>query len=204
MTKKPPFNLIILGDPAAGKGTQADKLARRYRMYDLDMGREVKKPAALAQYDYAHTTAIGKLTPTVVVRKIFKDAVVSVPATQGIVFNGTPKMVNEAHLVARLLAENKRTDPLVIYIRIPMRETIRRAEKRREYVNGQLTKRDDDSRRALMNRRRYYKEQIARVVEFFRERYEFRNISGMGSEAEVAARIGAVVKRYKDKHDRSH
>ena len=57
---------------------------------------------------------------------------------------------------------------------------------------------------ALKNRRRYYKEQIARVVSFFKTKYEFRRISGVGNEAEVAARIAKVVSRYKKKHDESH
>lgn len=204
MTALPPFNIILLGDPASGKGTQADKLAQKYRMYDLDMGKEVKKPAALAQYDYAKTTAIGKLTPTVVVRNIFKNSIGAVPAERGIVFNGTPKMINEAKLVARLLKQNKRTDPLVIYIHIPIKETLLRASKRRERVNGKLIRRDDDTERALMNRRRYYKDQIAQVVDFFKTRYKFQKISGMGSEAEVAARIGAVLVRYKNKYHESH
>lgn len=201
---RPPFNIIMLGDPASGKATQADKLARKYRMYDLDMGKEVKKPVALAQYDYAKTTAIGKLTPTAVVRKIFKNAVGSVPSTQGVIFNGTPKMIGEAKLVARLLRQSKRSDPLFIYIHIPVSETLKRALKRREYFGGKLIKRDDDSERALRNRRRYYKEQISHVVSFFKERYEFRRISGMGTEAEVAARIGAVVAGYKKKYDATH
>jgi adenylate kinase len=204
MTKALPFNIILLGDPASGKATQADKLAREYRMYDLDMGKEVKKPAALAQYDYAHTTAIGKLTPTVVVRKIFENAIGSVPTTQGIIFNGTPKMINEAKLVARLLKQNKRSDPLFIYLHISTTETLRRALKRREYINGKLVKRDDDSERALRNRRRYYKEQVAHVVEFFKERYEFKKISGVGSKAEVATRIGTVITQYKKKYDESY
>jgi adenylate kinase len=202
--KKSPFNIILLGDPASGKATQADKLAREYRMYDLDMGKEVKKPAALAQYDYAKTTAIGKLTPTVVVRKIFENAIGSVPDGQGIIFNGTPKMINEAKLVARLLKQNKRKNPLFIYLHISTKETLRRALKRREYINGKLVKRDDDSERALRNRRRYYKEQVAHVVDFFKERYEFRKISGMGTEAEVATRIGAVITRYKKKYDQAN
>jgi adenylate kinase family enzyme len=110
-------------------------------------------------------------------------------------------MINEAKLVAHLLKQNKRSDPLFVYLHISTAETLRRALKRHEYMNGKLVRRDDDSERALRNRRRYYKEQVAHVVEFFKERYEFRKISGMGTEAEVAARIGAVVVRYKKKHD---
>lgn len=185
--KRMPFNLILLGDPASGKGTQAARLAKKYHFYDLDMGREVRKPAALAQYDYAKTTALGHLTPTVVVRNIFKRVIATVPSRRGILFNGNPKMINEAKLVARLLARAKRTDPLVIYLRIPVREIFKRADKRN---------REDDSARALRNRERYYKEQITRVVAFFGERYTVKTISGMGTEAAVEKKIEAAIKRH--------
>jgi adenylate kinase len=184
---KTSFNLILLGDPASGKGTQAARLTKKYHFYNLDMGREVQKPAALAQYDYARTTALGHLTPTAVVRNIFKRVIASVPAHKGILFNGNPKMINEAKLVTRLLARAKRTDPLVIYLRIPTREMFRRADKR---------KRDDDSARALRNRQKYYKEQITRVVAFFGERYTVKTISGMGTEAAVEKKIEAAIRRH--------
>jgi len=74
MKQKPPFNIILLGDPASGKATQAKRLIKKYHLYNLDMGKEVKKPAVKARYDYARTTAIGNLTPTVVVRDIFKKS----------------------------------------------------------------------------------------------------------------------------------
>jgi adenylate kinase len=182
-----PFNLILLGDPASGKGTQAARLAKKYHFYDLDMGNEVRKPAVRAQFDYAKTTAIGHLTPTVVVRGIFKRVIAATPATKGILFNGNPKMINEAKLVARELVRARRLDPLVIYLTIPTGEMIQRLGKRG---------RDDDSMRALRNRQKYYKEQISRVVSFFSERYTVKKISGMGTEAEVAKKIAAVIKKY--------
>lgn len=193
---KKPFNLILLGDPASGKGTQAMRLAKKYHFYDLDMGEEVRKPAALAQYDYAKTTAVGHLTPTAVVRGIFKRIIAETPAGKGILFNGTPKMINEAKLVARLLKQHKRPDPFVIYLHIPAREMFARAERRRVYVNGKLVKRDDDSARALRNRQKYYKEQISRVVAFFGERYTVKKISGMGTQAEVQKKIESAIKHH--------
>lgn len=193
---KKPFNLILLGDPASGKGTQAARLAKKYSFYNLDMGNEVRKPTARAQYDYAKTTAIGKLTPTAVVRNIFKKVIAATPARQGILFNGTPKMINEAKLVARELARAKRSDPLVIYLNIPVNEMFRRAGKRRELMNGKRVRRDDDSACALRNRQRYYKEQVSRVVVFFGERYTVKNISGMGTEAAVGKKIETAIKKY--------
>ena len=187
------LNLILLGDPASGKGTQAKRLVKKYRFYDLDMGREVRKPAALREYDYRRTTAMGKLTPTKVVRNIFMRVIRRTPKSKGILFNGNPKMINEAKLVARELSQAERSDPLVIYLHIPDRVMFERAAERHEYINGRMIRRDDDSRRALENRKRYYRTQVAQVVKYFKGRYHFKRISGLGTEAEVWERINKTL-----------
>jgi adenylate kinase len=189
------FNIILLGDPASGKGTQSERLAKEYDLYDLDMGREIRKPASQRKFDYKNTTARGKLTPTAVVRDIFTDVIAKVPAQQGILFNGTPKMINEARLVKKLLTQHKRTDPIVIYISIPTKEIIERMEKRTEFVNGKLVRRDDDTIQALKNRRKYYKDQVSKVVIFFKKNYTLKTVSGMGTEREVSKRIEAIIKK---------
>jgi adenylate kinase len=191
-----PFNLILLGDPAAGKGTQAARLAKTYRMYNFDMGREVRKPAVRAKFDYAGTTGSGHLTPTAIVRDILQHTIRTAPSAQGLLFNGHPKMIGEARLTAKWLREAGRRDPLIIYLSIPAAEVFRRAEKRLVRIGGRLVRREDDSGRALMNRHKYYREQVAHAVAFFRARYPFKKISGMGTEAEVYRRIVAAIKKW--------
>ena len=190
------FNVILLGDPASGKATQAARLAAKYHLYDFDMGREVRKPAARRRHDYARTTGAGHLTPTAVVRDILRRVIAAVPVRQGILFDGHPKMIGEAKLVARELAARERSDPFVIYLHIPLDEVMRRAEKRRVRVRGKLVERDDDRERAIRNRERYYRQQVSRVVKFFRARYPFKTISGMGSRALVWKRIDAAVRAH--------
>ncbi len=194
--KPQPFNIILLGDPASGKGTQAARLAKKYRLYNFDMGNEVRKPSVRAKFNFAKTTAMGKLTPTAIVRKILERTIRTVPRSRGILFNGHPKMIGEARLAAKWLARRRR-DPIVIYVSIPLRETLRRAAKRVARVGGKLVKREDDTARAIMNRRKYYREQISRVVAFFKKRYRFKTVSGVGSEAQVAKRIFAAVETMK-------
>lgn len=187
------FNLILLGDPASGKGTQAARLVKRYRLYNFDMGAEVRKPAVRAKYDYAKTTGAGHLTPTSVVRNILRRVIRTTAEGQGILFNGHPKMIGEAKLTAKFLREAKRIDPIIIYLKLPIAEILRRAEKRRVKLNGKWVKRDDDTTRALRNRRAYYQTQVARTVIFFKKRYRFAAVSGMGSEAAVWKRIVKVI-----------
>jgi adenylate kinase len=196
-----PLNLILLGDPASGKATQAARLAKKYHCYNFDMGDEVRKPAMRAKYNYAKTTGIGKLTPTAVVRDILRRVIKHTPPAQGIIFNGHPKMIGEAKLAAKWLKQYYRDDPLVLYLSIPEAEILRRASRRVVYVGGKLMKRDDDSERALKNRRTYYREQVSQTVAFFKTKYQFKKISGMGTEAEVLKKIVAAIEIYR--HDKA-
>jgi adenylate kinase len=160
------------------------------------MGREIRSPKVRARFDYSHTTALGKLTPTAIVQKIFKHLILEVPQNKGILFNGTPKMINEAKLVARLLKASGRAEPLMIYLDLSEAETLKRLKKRLVKIDGKLVKRDDDSERAFHNRQKYYKEQVARVVAFFEGKYTVKRISGMGTEAAVAKKIETAIENY--------
>ena len=184
--KQKPFNLVLVGDPASGKGVQGARLAKHYHLHNFDMGKEVRRPAIRARYNYRKTVAMGNLTPTKVCRDILRKVIRAVPARQGILFNGHPKMLGEAKLTARLLQHYRRSDPFVIYLSIPISETMRRAGKR---------KREDDTLRGLRNRKRYYKKEISRVVAFFKKKYVLKNISGMGTREEVYRRITAAIKQ---------
>src|SRR4051812_29818915 len=99
----PQLNLILLGDPGAGKATQAAYFAKKYKMFDYDMGRELTllrekdKSVNAAQ---KRTADKGILTPTAIVRKLNKDTINKLPKDKGILFDGHPKMLGEAKLIA--------------------------------------------------------------------------------------------------------
>jgi adenylate kinase family enzyme len=187
-----PITIILLGDPASGKGVQAMRIVKRYRLHDFDMGKELRKPVWRTKSNYEGTAAHGNLSPTGVVREILHKVIHGVPRTKGILFNGHPKMIGEAKLVARLLKREERSDPIVIYLSIPLREVVRRAS---------IRKREDDDASGLANRRRYYKVQVAKVVAFFKKQYAFKTVSGLGTPAQVETRITKVI-QWNLKHHR--
>jgi len=194
--EKKPLNLILLGDPASGKATQAARLIKKYHLYDFDMGAELRKPVARKRFEYDRTAGKGHLTPTVYVRAILRRVIAAMPDQRGILFNGHPKMIGEAQLVARELARHKRIDPFFIYLQLPASEVARRAKKRKVYFHGKLVERSDDSAQALKNRQTYYRKQVSQVITFFGTRYPFKKISGMGSRAEVWKRIDSAVRAH--------
>lgn len=177
---KKPLNVILLGDPAAGKATHAKYLCKRFNMYDLDMGRELRKISKRGvrkKYNLKGTLDKGKLTPTKLVRKILHDKIMAVPHNKGILFNGTPKMLGEAKLVAKWLKQRKSSLPVVIYMSIPAEETVKRMTERKEDFKGKFGRRTDDTKGALKERVKYYRNNISYVVKFFQALYPFKKIS---------------------------
>jgi adenylate kinase len=201
------FDIILLGDPAAGKATQAKFLSKKYKLYDLDMGRELRKLSSSTKdiqlkKTFNQTLNAGKLTPTKIVREILKNKIYNTPKNKGILFDGTPKMIGEARLVSKWLKEIKRSPNriLVFYIKIPEAEVLKRMTSRKEYSQGKFSKRADDSPRALKQRVRYYRKNISQVLEFFKKKYPLNVINGIGSEEEVCKRIENKIYEFNDKN----
>ncbi len=199
MAVKSLLNLILLGDPGAGKATQAAYFARKYKMYDYDMGRELtllREKNKVADAVMKKNNDRGILTPTKIVRELNKKTILHTPPTKGILFDGHPKMVGEAKLISKMLKDTKRANPLVLYLRIPQQEVVKRIKNRKGYYNTKFNKRADDSVAGLHNRAKYYRKNIVEVVEFFKNTYTFANIDGVGTRTQVRARIQKAIDFY--------
>ena len=197
---KEPLNIILLGDIAAGKATQVELLFKKYPLYNLDMGKELRRPALKKIGRYRETAGRGIVSPTSLVRGIFKKRIAAVPKSKGILFNGTPKMIGEAKLVRRLLAESGRTKVIFLYISIPFSEMVKRSSLRWE-----KEKRPDDLQEGMKRRwTGYYKKHIyGKIIPYFSKHYPFKKISGLGSVAEVWKRLNGEVERFLRKYEKS-
>lgn len=192
MKHAPVFNLILLGDPSAGKATQARRILKKYPcLQEFDFGswlRSLASARARAAFKFHETSGRGKLTPTHLARAKFKEVIFHTPKTRGVFFNGNPKMLGEAKLIYAWFREAGRTDPLAVYLSIPKKEMLKRVG-----IRARVEKRTDDELAHLKNRMRYYAKDIPAVVAFLKSRYRFKKISGMGTRAQVYARLVAHI-----------
>lgn len=196
---RPHLNVILLGDVGAGKATQSARLAKKYGLVDFDMGRELtllrQKDKKIHQIQ-ERTADLGKLTPTKIVRDILIKKISTTKSTKGILFDGHPKMIGEAKLLRKLLNQAKRSDPLVIYLKISPEETVKRISKRHGYQNTKYKKRSDDTSAGLKNRAKYYRQQMAKVTKYLARHYEFVCLDGFGTPVQVEKRINKAVKDF--------
>lgn len=188
MQKRPVLNIFLLGDPAAGKATHATYLCKHYSMYDFDMGKELRnmrERGGAVKNKLTQTYDKGKLSPTDMVREISRQKILTTPKNLGLLFDGHPKMLGEAKLIVKRLKEQGRTNPIVIYLSIPMSETVKRMTERKADFAGKFGKRTDDNPNALKERVKYYRKNIKEVVSYFKTLYPYKKISSDAPVPEV-------------------
>ncbi len=188
-----PFNLILLGDPGAGKTTQAALLTRSYPLREFDFGawlRSLKSPAAKAKYN-VHGILRGELATTGPAQAKFRQVIMTTPKHKGVFFSGNPRMIGEAKEIRKAFKAAKRTDPLVLYLGIPKKEMMQRIELRRSREG-----RSEDAAIYLKNRLHHQKENVLPTLKFLKAHYMFKKIDGTGTREEVFRRLKNAIETY--------
>ena len=199
--RKEPFNLILLGDPGAGKATQGRRLSKKYNLRDFDFGQWLRNLDARGQkkYKVKETAGKGMLTPTNLARAKFREVIFDTPKSKGILFDGNPKMAGEARLMYKWFREAGRSRPLVIYLSIPKKEMLKRTD-----IRVKIEKRSDDYANHLANRMKYYRKNIAATVAYLRRVCTFKKISGFGTRDQVFRRLVHTIEAGLKKQGKEH
>lgn len=166
--KKLGFDLILLGDPAAGKDTQALLLAKKFNVVLARSGEYLRK---LKNYNYRH----GKPAPTNLII-LFLDKFLK-PKNKDVIFVGAGRLKPEAEYLVKSLKKTNR-DFFVLYIRLPKKEIIKRSQKRAE-------RREDIDVKLINSRIAYFKTQVSKTVKFYQKIGKLKFINGNQSINQV-------------------
>lgn len=181
------MNVILLGPPGCGKGTQGAILATRTgtsRIATGDLLREAVKaetPLGLRAREFMDQ---GLLVPDEVILGLITEALNSEKARNGIIMDGFPRTVAQADAVDELLTSRGTVIDAVLCFQVPNDELVRRMQGR-----AAAEGRSDDKPEAFRKRLQVYLKQTAPLVEYYENRDLVTNIHGLGSVDEVAARV---------------
>ena len=217
------LNLIVLGPPGAGKGTQAERLARERgipRVSTGDMLREAVHDKTEIGQRVKAVMDRGELVSDDLITGIVRERLARPDACKGFVLDGFPRTVAQAVALDSLM--DGRGSLVVVDIVVPEEELVRRlgsrmicakcgvnaeamtaptsdAEaatgpaRRCAKCGGKLVQRTDDNVTVVLERLKVYHRQTEPLVEYYRHRPTFRSVDGAQSPEQVAAALAAAV-----------
>jgi adenylate kinase len=212
------LNIILLGPPGAGKGTQAARLQADRGMVQLSTGDMLREAVASG-------TPIGLQAKAIMEKgELVSDAIVSaligerldISAGKGAIFDGYPRTRQQAEALDLLLGERGRNLDYVIELAVDENELVKRITGRFSCArcgtgyhdtfrptkvpgvcdvcgSTEFKRRKDDNEETVRTRMAEYRAKTAPILPYYEQRGLVRRVDGMASVDDVAAQIDAVL-----------
>ena len=197
------MNLVLLGGPGAGKGTQAEKIGNHYDITHISTGdilrEEVAQETELGKKAKVYMDK-GDLVPDELILNMIKEN--TDPTEESYLFDGFPRTENQAETLEDYLDVN-----LVIYIDVSEEEVVRRLSSRRmcsdcgkiyntlfkkpekegicDDCGGELYRRDDDKPEVIKDRYETFMKETSPLIEYYDEKELLARVDGEQSPDEV-------------------
>lgn len=210
-------DLIFIGPPGAGKGTQAKRLCEKLGVPQVstgDMLREAKAAGTELGKKAAEVMATGGLVSDEIVIGLVEERLARADAAKGFVLDGFPRTIPQAEALDKLLRRLGRSVKHVVLLEVPDALIVERITGRRTgETTGRiyhlkydpppfpdrgeggerLLQRSDDVEETVVNRLATYAAQTAPLVAYYADKGLLRRVDGVGSLDEVSARLFAAV-----------
>jgi len=187
------MNIILLGPPGAGKGTQAEMLVSEYGLVQLSTGDMLR--AAIAQGTELGLKAkaimdAGDLVADDIILGMIRERLQSDECANGVILDGFPRTVTQAEGLDEMLAEIGMGINHVIEIKVDEAALFARIENRANETGGA---RSDDTAEVLEKRLKVYHESTAPILPYYRGKGNMSVVDGMMSIADVSSAIKEIL-----------
>ncbi|TDX49268.1 adenylate kinase [Orenia marismortui] len=208
------MNLILLGPPGAGKGTQAVRIEETYQIPHISTGdifrKAIKDKTELGKKAKEYIDQ-GQLVPDTVTNGIVRERLSDEDCKEGFILDGFPRTVNQADALSSILEELNLSLNAVINIRVSDEEVINRLSGRRickscgasfhikfnppaksgecDECGGDLYQREDDNPETIKERLNVYSKKTSPLIDYYEERKLLKTINGEQGLDEVFEEI---------------
>lgn len=197
------MNILLIGAPSSGKGTQAEKLIERFNLGYIEMGKLLRK---ISQEETPLGSKVkkfldeGKLVSDEIVIEVVKNYLKGIGRLGGILFDGFPRIIPQAEYLENFLSQNGKRLDLVIYLVVPREEIFKRISNRRmcekcgktfnlitkpsqkgevcDYCGGRLIIRSDETPEKVNVRLDQFENQTKPLIERYREKGLLEEVDG--------------------------
>ena len=212
------MNIILLGPPGAGKGTQAKMLIDKYRMPQISTGdilrAAVKEGTPLGKEAKSFMDK-GQLVPDSVVIGIVEERIHQPDCQRGYMLDGFPRTVPQAEALDEMLKKRKSKIDHVVSIEVATDELVKRLTGRRtcrecgegfhihskppkkagkcDKCGAELYQRDDDNEKTVTARLQVYENQTFPLIEYYKKQGKVKPVDGLGEMKTIFERITKVL-----------
>jgi len=200
-----PLDIVLLGAPGSGKGTQAERIAPAFALPHISTG-DILRGAVKAGTELGRTAKrfmdSGELVPDEVVIGIIRERLAEPDTAAGFMLDGFPRTLEQAAALDEMLAGAGRALRFVLLIDVPEEELVQRLAGRRacracgrgynvvfdppqvegvcDACGGELFQRDDDNEETVRNRLTVYRRQTEPLVGYYRDKGILATVYGGG------------------------
>ncbi len=214
------MNIILLGPPGAGKGTQAKRISESYSLPHISTGdilrENISNNTALGIKAKSYMSR-GELVPDELLITIIKERLGRKDCSGGFLLDGYPRTIPQADALQMILTESGRKLDVVLNIDVDDEELVRRLSGRRmckcgasyhvdfnppekegicDSCKGKLYQREDDKPDAIRNRLVVYKKQTQPLINYYAGKGLLRTIDGSRDISEIFNDIKKVLEKY--------
>jgi len=214
------MNLIFLGAPGAGKGTQAKFIAEKYGIPQIstgDMLREAVAKGTELGKKAKEFMVQGKLVPDEIVIGIVKERIRQKDCEKGFILDGFPRTVAQAEALDRLMAEMGKKIDAVININVSEEEVVKRVVNRRvcrkcgaiyhliydppkkegicDKCGGELYQRDDDREEVVRERFAVYRKSTEPLIDYYRKKGVLFDVDGAKDIEGVRKQVISILEK---------
>jgi adenylate kinase len=207
------LNVIMMGPPGAGKGTQAARFATNRGLPKISTGdilREAIKENNPTALDAKARMDRGELVDDDTMIAIVADRLARPDVRDGFVLDGFPRTVAQARALDELVKRLEAGPLIVVDVAVPDHELVQRLAGRRicsvcgtnagpsdvdscAACGGELVQRSDDDQGVVLERLRVYQQSTKPVLEYYRQRPTFRVVNGAQAPERVAVELNAMI-----------
>jgi adenylate kinase len=184
------MQIVFIGPPGAGKGTQCRRLAEYLGVPHLSTGellRETRGDSVLGKLVSSYIDA-GRLAPDELVMPIVTKRLSAEDCAQGCIFDGFPRTINQAKMLDQYLDNHSDRLDLVLHLDVQEDELVKRLLKR-----AQIENRADDTEATISARLEVFRNQTAPVLGFYRQQGMVESVDGNRAPDQIYSQIVACV-----------
>jgi adenylate kinase len=213
------MNVILLGPPGAGKGTQAEALTKKFGLVQLSTGEMLRQAVKAGSPIGLEASAImeaGGLVPDRIVIKIISDRIAAPDCAKGFILDGFPRTLKQAAALDELLVAQHKQINAVIEIKVDDKVLIDRIAGRYMCANcgagyhdttckpkvegvcdrcgsNAFVRRVDDNAETVKNRLMAYYRETAPLIGYYFAKGKLKTVDGMAAISEVSRQIDEIL-----------